>query len=114
MHLNRDWMRARADFSKVAGILDTLNDSDFYLADYWAAEAVRFATDAHVFSAILEKEKPSIHAHLGTNCLSPDTYCQVRHMCVLYMCDSTHDDLHTFFFLKTIVLKSLTLFFFIS
>jgi hypothetical protein len=65
-----------ADFDRVAALIEALNDSDFYLADYWAAEAVRFATDAHVFAALLKTADPELSEHLGKACLSPDTYCQ--------------------------------------
>jgi len=61
---------------EVITILLYLNEDQKYVPGYWRAEAIAFATDAHVFESLLRERYSKVAEHLSTHCILPETFCQ--------------------------------------
>ncbi len=64
------------DEPTVRAVITKLHDEPKYMPNYWCTEAVKFATDAHVFAAMLKERDRELSDHFAKNTLMPDTYCQ--------------------------------------
>lgn len=60
----------------VARLLITVGTHKKYIPRYWCHEAVAYGTDAYVLYRIVKDLEPSIAAHISSQGVAPESFCQ--------------------------------------